>query len=222
MTTEKLDKYEIENIEDLIPEIEKMYNFTFKNNELINTKNFNDFTELIIEKIDLENVESCTTQQGFYKLRKSISDLGILEKNKLSTESKLNEIFPRKNRKEIVKRLEENIGFKLNIIDTPLILFNSLLFIGIVSFILLFITLKIGIIGLGISIIGFYISTNYGIEIQLNSVRELVEKISIENYLNIRTEKNTINRKEMKKVLIEWISKNSGIKKEKLINSTFV
>lgn len=221
MTTKKLDKYEIENIEDLIPEIEKMYNFTFENEELINAKNFNDFAELIIGKIDLENVESCTTQQAFYKLRKSISELGILEKNKLNTETKLNEIFPRKNRRKIVKRLEENIGFKLNIISPPLILFNSLLVIGIVSFLLLFIKLKIGIIGLGISTLGFYLSTKYGKEIQLNSVRELVEKITNENYLNIRTERNTINRKELKKVILEWVSENSGIKKEKLINSTF-
>ncbi len=221
MTTEKLDKYEIENIEDLIPEIEKMYNFTFENEELINAKNFNDFTELIIGKIDLENVESCTTQQAFYKLRKSISEVGILEKNKLNTETKLKEIFPRKNRRELVKSLEENIGFKLNIINPPLLLSISLLIFGIVSFILLFISVKIGIIGFGITILGFQLSLKFGKEIQLNSIRELVAKITTENYLSLRTESNTINRKELKKVILEWVSENSGIKKEKLINSTF-
>ena len=221
MNPKKLDNYEVENIEDLIPEIEKMYNFTFENDELENVTNFNQFAELIIEKIDLENVESCTTQQAFYKLRKSISELGILEKNKLNTETKLKEIFPRKNRREIVKSLEENIGFKLNIIKPPLILINSLLVFGIVSFILLFIFLKIGIIGFGITILGFYLSLKFGKEIQLNSIRELVAKITTENYLNLRTESNTINRKELKKVILEWVSENSGIKKEKLINSTF-
>ena len=221
MKTEKLDKYEIENIEDLIPEIEKMYNFTFENEELINAKNFNDFTELIIGKIDLENIESCTTQQAFYKLRKSISEVGILEKNKLNTETKLKEIFPRKNRRELVKSLEENIGFKLNIINPPLLLSISLLIFGIVSFILLFISVKIGIIGLGITILGFQLSLKFGKEIQLNSIRELVAKITTENYLSLRTESNTINRKELKKVILEWVSENSGIKKEKLINSTF-
>ena len=222
MNPKKLDNYEVENIEDLIPEIEKMYNFTFENDELENVTNFNQFAELIIEKIDLENVESCTTQQAFYKLRKSISELGILEKNKLNTETKLKEIFPRKNRREIVKSLEENIGFKLNIIKPPLILINSLLVFGIVSFILLFIFLKIGIIGFGITILGFYLSLKFGKEIQLNSIRELVAKITTENYLNLRTESNTINRKELKKVILEWVSENSGIKKEKLINSTFI
>ena len=221
MKTEKLDKYEIENIEDLIPEIEKMYNFTFENEELINAKNFNDFTELIIGKIDLENVESCTTQQAFYKLRKSISEVGILEKNKLNAETKLKEIFPRKNRRELVKSLEENIGFKLNIINPPLLLSISSLIFGIVSFILLFISVKIGIIGLGITILGFQLSLKFGKEIQLNSIRELVAKITTENYLSLRTESNTINRKELKKVILEWVSENSGIKKEKLINSTF-
>ena len=221
MNPKKLDNYEVENIEDLIPEIEKMYNFTFENDELENVTNFKQFAELIIEKIDLENVESCTTQQAFYKLRKSISELGILEKNKLNTETKLKEIFPRKNRRQIVKSLEENIGFKLNIINPPLILINSLLVLGIVSFILLFIFLKIGIIGFGITILGFYLSLKFGKEIQLNSLRELVAKITTENYLNLRTESNTINRKELNKVILEWVSENSGIKKEKLITSTF-
>ena len=113
MTNEKLDNYEIENIEDLIPEIEKMYKITFENDELVNVKNCYELSELIIGKIDLENVESCTTQQAFYKLRNSISELGILEKNKLKTETKLKEIFPRKNRRKIVKSLEKNIGFNL-------------------------------------------------------------------------------------------------------------
>ena len=60
MKTNKLDVYEIENIEDCISEIEKMYNFKFEDNELESVKNFEEFCDLIIEKINLRNVESCT------------------------------------------------------------------------------------------------------------------------------------------------------------------
>jgi hypothetical protein len=38
MKTNKLDVYDIENIEECISEIEKMYNFKFVDNELENVK----------------------------------------------------------------------------------------------------------------------------------------------------------------------------------------
>lgn len=54
MKTNKLDVYEIENIEDCIPEIEKMYSFKFENNELENVKTFEEFCDFIIEKNKLK------------------------------------------------------------------------------------------------------------------------------------------------------------------------
>ena len=218
----KFDNADLENIEDLIPSIEKMYKINFEENELAELANFDEFCEKIVAKINLENVDNCTTQQAFYKLRKSIVDLGIAEKNELNTETKLKEIFPRKNRRKIVKSLEKNIGFELNLINPPQIISISLFILILVSIVFLFINFKIAILGIITSVLGFKLAYRFGKEIEMNSIRELVEKITTENYLNVRSDKNTINRKELKNVMTDWFADNLGIEKSELKQATFI
>ena len=155
MNNNILDTYEIENLEDCIPLIEKMYKFKFEEGETQKVKNFDEFCDLIIAKIDFENVESCTTQQAFYKLRNSLIEEEIFEKEKIKLETKLKELFPRKNRIELVKRVENNIGFKLNILFPPKFISYTLVFLSVISLVFLFINFKFGILGIAISIFGF-------------------------------------------------------------------
>jgi acyl carrier protein len=216
-----LDSYEIENIEDCIPSIEKMYKFKFEEGETQNVKNFDEFCDLIISKIDFQNVESCTTQQAFYKLRNSLIEEKISYKEKIKPETKLNELFPRENRIKLVKKVEKNIGFKLNILLPPKLVFYTLVILSTISFISLFINFKFGISGIGISVLGFYLCSWFGKELEFETLKELVEKISSENYLEIRAQKNTVNKSELKKILNNWFAENTGIEKKKLINSTF-
>ncbi|GEC71212.1 hypothetical protein SAMN05443543_101266 [Flavobacterium flevense] len=218
----KFDNADLENIEDLIPSIEKMYKINFQENELAELTNFDEFCEKIVAKINLENIDNCTTQQAFYKLRKSIVDIGIAEKNEINTQTKLREIFPRKNRRKNVRSLEKNIGFELNLINPPQIISISLLVLILISIVFLFINLKFGILGIGISVISFKLANKFGKEIEMESIRELIEKMTTENYLNVRTKKNTINRKELKNVISNWFADNLGIEKNELKKATFV
>ena len=221
MKNNKLDTYEIENIEDCIPTIEEMYKFKFQDGEIENVKNIEEFCDLIITKIDFENIESCTTQQAFYKLRKSLIEEKMTDKEKIKLETKLNELFPRRNRIELVKKVENNIGFKLNMLQPPKFISYSLLLIFVISFVTLFINFKFGILGIVISVLGFYLCSWFGKELEIETLKELVEKITSENYLKVRTQKNTVNKSELKKILTDWFVENSGIEKEKLLNSTF-
>tara|TARA_R110000868_G_C10648250_1_gene744715 strand:+ start:58 stop:726 length:669 start_codon:yes stop_codon:yes gene_type:complete len=221
MKKNTLNSFEIENIEDCIPTIEEMYKFKFEEGETQSVKNFDEFCNLIITKIEFENVESCTSQQAFYKLRNSLIDENIFEKEKITPDTKLKELFPRKNRIKLVKKVENNIGFKLNILLPPKLIFYALVLLSGISLILLFINFKFGIIGIIISILGFYLCSWFGKEIEIDNLKELVEKITSENYLKVRTQKNTVNKSELKSIITDWFVENSGIEKEKLITATF-
>lgn len=221
MKKNTLDTYEIENIEDCIPSIEEMYKFKFEEGETQSVKNFDEFCDLIIAKIDFENIESCTTQQAFYKLRNSLIEANILEKEKIKLETKLKELFPRKGRIKLVKRVENNIGFKLNILLPPKFIFYALVLLSITSLIFLFINFKFGILGILISIFGFYLCSWFGKELEIETLKELVEKITSENYLKVRTRKNTVNKSELKNVITNWFVENAGIERERLITATF-
>ena len=80
MENNKLKDFEIEELEFMIPQIEKMYNFEFEKDETYTVNNFEELCELIIEKINLKNVDSCTSQQAFYKLRNSLIETKLIEK----------------------------------------------------------------------------------------------------------------------------------------------
>jgi hypothetical protein len=221
MNSNKLDTTDIENIEDLIPSIEKMYKFKFDKGETFEVKTFDELCELIIKKIDFKNVESCSTQQAFYKLRNSLVEEKIIKNDKLKPETKLKSLFPNKDRIKLVKKVEKNIGFNLNLLQAPKYLLISLTLIFATSFILLFLYWQIGISGILLSLFGFYLCKLFGKEMQLETVRELVEKITTENYLDIRTEKNTVNKSELKDVITNWFADNLEIEKEKLKTATF-
>jgi hypothetical protein len=218
----KLHNDELENIEDLVPSIEKMYQFKFEDDEISKLENFNDFCDLIVSKIDLENVENCSSQQAFYKLRKSIVALNLAEKGQITPETKLEAIFPRKERIALVRSLEKHIGFKINLIHPPDALSISLLLLVVVSFVFLFFDFKFGLLGLGIAVLSLNLAKKFGKEMKMKSIRELVEKITQENYLKIRTKSNTINRKELKSVITNWIADHLDLEKEKLKTATFV
>ncbi|WP_426065376.1 hypothetical protein [Flavobacterium sp. DSP2-3-1] len=170
-----LDKYDIKNIEDCIPWLEKMYKFKFEKGETESVKNFDQLCDLIITKIDFQNVESCSSQQAFYKLRNSLVQEQISEKDNIKLETKLNDLFPRNKRIKLVKKVENNIGFKLNILQAPKLILNSIIAVLIISFILLFIKWQFGISGILISSLGIYLCNLFGKEIEIETVKELVE-----------------------------------------------
>ncbi len=217
----KLDRADLENLEDYLPEIEEKFKFSIDRGKFEAVNNFNDLCELIIASIDLENIESCTTQQAFYRLRQVIADLNIADKSSITLETKLKDIFPKANRIKLMKSVEKKIGFGLNMIRPPKIVPRPLFIIGVISLIALFFNWEYGILGISISVIGLYLAFRFGKELEMNSVRELVEKITTENYLDLRSNKNSVNKSELKNILLEWFSDNLEIEKEKLATATF-
>lgn len=216
-----LEKDDIENLEDLIPTIEKMYGFKFVKNETYEIKSFDQLCNVIIEKINLKDSKSCTSQQAFYKLRNSFSETEICKKENLKMETELETLFPRKNRRKQILKLEQNLGFKINLLSPPNFIEVSLIILSLISFIFLFIYWQIGIFGILTAIIGFKLAKKFGKELNTETIKQLVEKVTAENYLNVRTEKDTINKIELKEILTNWIVENSGIEREKLKTAIF-
>ena len=216
-----LGSYEMENLEDLIPEIEKMYGFEFENDEITKVKSYNELCDLTISKIDKKDIESCTSQQAFYKIRNSIVETKVSEKENLKLDLELKSLFPRKNRIKQIKKVENNIGFKLNDLKAPDFIEMGFIILLLVSFVLLFINWIFGLAGLLVSFLGFKLCRIFGKELNVKTVKELVEKITGENYLSVRSLKNTINKKELKEVITSWIAENAGIEREKLVNAVF-
>jgi len=222
MEKRKLNNWEIENIEDCIPSVEEMFQIKFHSEELINITDFNELCDAIIEKISLENVDSCTKQQAFYKVRDVFDKIGIKQKKELTLNNKLAELLPRKSRRNLVKQISDSMGFDINLLSPPRVLFLSLFYGVIISIFLLFIKWQVGLIGICVIVPSMVILTKYGIELRALTVRELVELITRENYLKVRSEKGTVNRSELKSVITNWYSDALEMDKGELLNVKFV
>jgi hypothetical protein len=91
----------------------------------------------------------------------------------------------------------------------------------LISISLLFVKWEIGLMGLAVLIPSMIILTKIGKELKVNSVRELVELITRENYLKVRSESGTVNRKELKAVLTDLFSDMLEMDKDELFSVRF-
>lgn len=220
MNTTKLDQFEIENIEDVLPMFEETFKIKLENDETEKLNDFNEFSDLIISKMNLENDNICTSQRAFYQFRNAIKTEKIIDMNQIKPEIDLKIIFPKRNRRKILNRIENQLGYKIEVLAPSQITINILFFSFVISFIGLFFNWKIAIFGILFSVLGFYLA-KFTNRLDKRTVREVIEKNTAQNYFKIRNSENTFNKNEFKDVILEWFSENAGIDKEKLRNSTF-
>lgn len=216
MTDYKLENMDTEDVEDLLIKIEKSFDIKFEDTELIHITTFGELCDHITSKIQLDNSDSCTTQQAFYKLRNAILATHNTNNKAITTDFPLNEILPRQNRRKKTAELENHLGFQLHILHPPHWITNALLILLLASFVGLFFKWHYGLLGLVFSIGGLWLANKIGNELNVKTVGQLAKKITRENYLKSRRNQKTFNKIEIEKVLTDWFSNDLGIDKNKL------
>jgi hypothetical protein len=212
----ELKNIDPDDISDLLIKVENSFNITFSDTELTHISMFGELCDHIANKIQLDHADDCTSQQAFYKLRDAISLILQIDKKRISTNHSLADFLPRKNRRLRTQKLEEQLGFKLNILRPPHWVTGTLSIISLASFVGLFLNWQIGLFGLVFSIAGFWLTSKIGNELDLQTVGQVAEKMTRENYLKSRRNSNTFNKKEIEKVLTEWFSYDLCLDKSEL------
>ncbi len=216
MNTFLLNADEWEDFSDLLVRLEAMFDIKFQDEELLNLGSFDDLISLTINKIGLENEDSCTTQRAFYQIRGAISELGEFEADKLSPKTRLEDVFPKKGRRKVIKKFESKLGVKTNMLDVNGSIASVLIFIFVISFVLLFINFKFGVLGILLDVVGWKIAFKFAKEIRINSIRELTEQVVCENYMFFRKDKSTINKTELSRLITRWFADNMGLEEKQI------
>lgn len=219
----KLDSGVLEDLEfDLLPLIEKRFNIKFEKNELAGVSCIEDLISCIIAKLDFKDDNLCTSQIAFYNLRNSLTETNLYNSRELSSSTPLCDIFSRKkNRIRDVRKLEEKLGYKIHILAPARILVLSLIAVFFISMIILFFNLIVGISGIIISSSLIRMAYKTGKQFKYRNIRDLIGGTICENYLSYRNNRNSINKKELRSVLLDWLSDNLCIQKEELETSRF-
>jgi hypothetical protein len=214
--TIQLKNIDPDDISDVLLKIEKSFDFKFGDTELKDIQTFGELCDLIADKVHGENSNDCTSQQGFYKLRNAIAKRLQIDRNSISFDTDLHEIFPRPHRRKQIALLEKELGFKLNLLRPKEWITTSLILMLLASIVFLFIFWQAGVAGLIFSIAGFKISYKLGKELELQKIGELTAKISRENYLTVRRDPSTINKSEVVRTVTELFSEDLVLDKSLL------
>jgi hypothetical protein len=217
MTTDfELKNIDSEDIEDLLVKVETSFDIKFIGDELVHITTFGQLCDHISNKIQLDNSDDCTSQQAFYKLRDAISSTIQIDNKTISTDFALPDLLPKQTRLLRTKKLESHLGFKLNILRPPHWVTWTLAIIILASIFGLFFNWQFGLLGLAFSIAGLWVANKIGNELDLQTVGQVVEKMTRENYLKSRRNPKTFNKNEIEKVLTDWFSSDLGLDKSKL------
>jgi len=216
MTDYELKNIDPDDISDLLVKVEKSFDIKFGDTELMHISTFGELCDHIANKIQLDNSDDCTSQQAFYKLRDTISSTLQIDNKSISTNFSLADLLPRQSRRSKINALEKQLGFKLNILRPPQWVTGTLVIILLASLVGLFFYWQIGLSGLVFSIAGFWFANKIGNELDLQTVGQVAEKMTRENYLKSRRNPKTFSKKEIEKVLTDWFSNDLDLDKSKL------
>jgi len=212
----RLENIDPEDIEDLLRKIELSFEIRFADNELKEIATFGELCDHISNRIRLENIGDCTSQQAFYKLRDAITASLPFDAKTISPDFPLKILLPQESRRSKVRKLESHLGFKLNILRPPNWLTNTLYILFLVSFGWLFVDWQSALAGFALSVIGVRLANKMGNELDLQTVGQVAEKMTREYYLKSRRNPKTFNKKEVEKVLRDWFSKELYLEKGEL------
>jgi hypothetical protein len=193
---------DILDICDVVTKIEKSFNIKLDNEGLEKATTLKSLSDLVISKIDLEHDESCTTQHAFYMLRNAIARINNVDKCSITTHTKLCQLFPKEDRLEAIAKVEDELGFNINLLKPKQWIVSIFALTLIASGIFCFYNLFAGVAGLLLSAIALKLAGKFGKEMHLKTVGDLACKISRESYSKVRSN-NTINKNEVEQKLRE-------------------
>jgi len=198
------------DVADVLVKIEESFNIKLDNEGLEKAGTFKGLRDLVINKINLENEDSCTTQHAFYMLRNAIASVNGINKCDISTHTKLCKLFPQEGRLKAISKVEDELGFSMNLLEPKQWVIGIFALTFIASGIFCFFNLYTGVAGLLISVIALKLAGKFGKEMHLKTVGDLACKISRENYTKVRRN-NTINKNEVEQKLRELFINDPGL-----------
>jgi hypothetical protein len=204
-----------EDIEDILEVIEESFNIKFSDGELKHIRTFGELCNHIVSKVELTDTDDCTTQQAFYRLRDAITQIITIEKDQLKTDTRLSVLFPKKKRKATISKVESLLAVKLYVLRPRHIISNAITIFVFISLVGMFFKFGYGLIGFVSGVFLFRVAEWTGIEFKVDTLGQLADKMSQENYIKSRRNQMTVNRKEITKTIEKLFTKGLGLKEIK-------
>lgn len=205
-----------DDLVDTLVHLQSSFGVKFGYDAFKDVKTFGELCDIIESKIDFNHDERCTTQQAFYKIRKAIILTSNIHPGDIRPQSKLADIFPRQNRRQMVSGFQQALGLKTDILLMKLWLLQIVIFGFIISLVTFFWSWKYGISGLTFFILFSFIADKFSKELGTLTVGELSLQIYREHYQKARRDQQTVNKKEIVKLIQDVFMHEYGFERSEL------
>jgi acyl carrier protein len=212
-TIAKLDDYEDEDIFDVVVKLEKSFGLKFDKNAFYNVKTFGDLCDVFENYINYEHRDDCTKQQAFYRVREAIASTLQISRDNIQLDTKLSDLFPSSDRRQKAKEFKRAVGTNIKILTYPNWLALTFGVGFLLSLIAFFFDWRLALSGIVFFIIAIKIAEKLGKTLNVQTVRELTEKLAREHYADIRRTKGTYNKQELLQTIIDTFSNDLAIEK---------
>ena len=209
----KLDDYIEEEIFEIVGKLEKSFGIKFERTTFINVKTFGELCDVFGQHITGQNKDDCTRQQAFYKVRKAISKTVHLDEKRIVPGDNLGLLFPHANRRRKIKEFENYLGASADILIYPRWMNLAFTICSIISFIVFFFDWRIAVSGIVLCVLTTKVAAKLGKSLTVQTVRQLTDKLTSENYAQMRRATGTVNKKEVLPVIADVFSDNLGVDK---------
>lgn len=219
---ENIDEHYIdwEEFEDALLLFCKDYRIKTGDLSISFTMTFVEIMELLFAQFDFQHKQDCTSQQAFYKLRKGIQEI-YPNAPELTLDTELKDLFPKNNRRKNIAELKKKLGIDFKILGAEKWLTSVLGITILVCFFLMFFQLW-ALAAFIFSIIVLQVAERYGRAFKGKTIRDLVHHLVIHHYFECRTEPNSINKEEFRKVAFAYFSEALDIDQADLHTARFV
>jgi hypothetical protein len=197
-------------IEVVLARIERSFAIKFDHESLVEVNSYRMLSEIIINKLNLEHEDTCTTQHAFYLLRNAIAASTGTDKCSITPPCKLSKLFPREDRLKVIDEVNQELGFETNLLQPKQWVIGVFTLILLVSFVGFFYNWQIAAAGCLASVLGLKLAGKFGKEIHLKTVGDLANKISRESYMKARRN-STVNKNEIEQKVRELFANDLGL-----------
>lgn len=211
-----------EDWDEVLGQVEDSYDIKFGENDLFHVKTLGEVIDVIEKKIVGKDVQDCTTQQAFYKIRSILTVQLDLPPASVGPHSSLEELVPRKDRRRIFGDMESTLGVKLNVFRLKgwLSLFLTILLVGsLTAFIW---STQVALVGITMFAVFLWISLSTTKELNVATVGHVAERLSQRAYRLMRRDRGTVNRKEIRRKLKSLFKDEFGLEDGQLRDEVLI
>ena len=193
-------------------------------------RTFGDVCDAICVSLAWRYRDGGGLQQAFYKLRKAIAEVKDIDTTGISMDTRWEELFPRRGRRRLVRRLEMSLGSRLHLLEPKRWVVITMVVMMSVSFFSILGWWLIGLIGLVGGFFGYWLAVWFGREFRYATLGEVAMDLAQNGYIYAGGERKgsvvltrafggeqgRVNLEEMVKIIEDWFRKELELAPEEL------